>query len=179
MRTFTSWMLIASIALANTIVASANVPQSEAPQFSNAELTADGVLAGQLLNSAGQPIANAEVTVRSQTDLSKIAATIRTDSNGRFAVADLKNGICVIDASDESFAVRVWQHGIAPPGSLESVALVSDDAVTRGQQSRGGPLSGITNKLTNLTAKQKLCLGLAVAAAIIIPIALDDDDDAS
>ena len=143
----------------------------------NVELTKAGTLEGQVLTTAGVAVADAKVVVRSQTDVRKVGQELVTDRNGRFIAAGLKTGTCIVETGDETYAVRVWQTGTAPPKSLKNVALVRHSQGTvRGNWLTDNRLAA---GIRSLTPRQKLCLGVLVGAAIAIPIALDDDDDAS
>ena len=58
--------------------------------------------------------------------------------------------------------------GTAPPKSISTIALVQTDGqeVVRGNQ--------FTDRIQGLSRRQQVGLGLLVAGAIIIPIALQD-----
>ena len=180
MRLLTTWMLIASITISPSVTYSFETGRSEKVVLRNVQLDDAGTLHGQLLNQAGLPLAQNTISVRSQKDTSQRSIDLRTDANGRFAINGLKNGVCVIDSGEETFAFRVWQSNVAPPKSLKSVALVQGDSVQRGQNNDNrGLFQRLGNGIRNLTPKQKALLLAAIAAAIIIPIAADDDDNAS
>ena len=86
------------------------------------------------------------------------------------------NMLSTLDSGEETFAFRVWQSDVAPPKSLKSVALVLVDSVQRGQNNNRGIFGRLGNGIRNLTPKHKALLLAAIAAAILIPIAADDDD---
>ncbi len=178
MRRYVTWMLITSMLGSPAASFGADFQSiaqgaSEKVELKNVQLAADGTLQGQVVDTAGLPQQGVTVAVQSQSDMKSTVARISSDTNGRFAIAGLKDGVCVLNIGGDSFAVRVWSHNIAPPKSLATVALVHGKSVTRGQ----GPLSNLRNSIANLSTTQKVGLGLLTAAAITIPIALDDDDD--
>ncbi len=176
MRTHVTWMLTLTLMASPGLTYGVETlpAKAEQLQLTNVELTAAGSLEGQVLTASGTAIANSKVVARSQADPNKIGQQLVTDENGRFLVTGLKSGTCIVESNGETYAVRVWTKGTAPPKSLRNVALVqeSDETV------RGNRLTNnrIVNRIRCMSAGQKVCLGLLVAAAIVIPIALDDDD---
>ncbi|APZ95794.1 carboxypeptidase-like regulatory domain-containing protein [Fuerstiella marisgermanici] len=178
MRFPISWMLVFSLTASPAFTMAADAqPSGVQPtrlQLRNVELNVEGQLQGQLLTSAGVPVAASKIRVRDQRDIAKAAQELTTDDKGRFRTASLTAGTCVVEIDRVAYAVRVWPQGTAPPKSLKTVAFVrtSDGATVRGNR--------ISDWVYSLTAVEKAALGIGVAAAIIIPIAVaDDDDDAS
>lgn len=177
MRTCLTWMMVFTIAAAPTLVQAKNpVPQKSggSVQLKNVELSEEGHLNGQVLTESGAP-GIATVQVHASKDGKISAQAIKTAENGQFAVKGLKTGTCVFTIGDDTFACRVWNHGMAPPKSLQTVAIVPASGVVLGQGSYQKP--GFRERLASMSGTQKALLVGIVAAAIIIPIALDDDDD--
>lgn len=174
MRTRITWVLALTLVAAPSLTfANANT-SSDKLELRNVELTPAGSLEGQLLDSAGSPLANAEVTIRSQADVNKVAQRLVTNEKGQFLATGLSNGMCVVEADEATYAVRVWEKGSAPPRSLTTVAFVAEDETVRGQSRFTS--NRFTNWVRSLTPTQKVACGVLIAAAIAIPIALDDDD---
>ena len=175
MRTHATWMLALTLVASPTLGfgGNATVTASERTELrlQNVELTSAGLLQGQLVTNAGQAVPNVRITIRSQADNKQVGEQLTTDKDGRFQATGLKSGTIVLQANEETYAMRVWANGTAPPKSISTVALVAADGneVVRG--------NGLKNRIRSLTRKQAIGLGLIVAAAIIIPIAIDDDDD--
>lgn len=174
MRTCFTWVIAAVIATSSTL-SLASTPSQQSDSLSNVQLAANGTLRGLLVTAEGQPVAGETVRIHAQGDMKTVAHTVVSDRNGRFQVAGLKSGTLVVSVKDNSYACRVWAEGMAPPASVKTAAFVTGQQVVRGQNGR----PGFMNRIYSLTTKQKVCLGLIVAAAIAIPIALDDDDNAS
>ena len=67
---------------------------------------------------------------------------------------------------------RLWSQQIAPNTAKTGVVIVNNEQVVRGQ---------LGTWLENLTPAQKALLLAGVATAIIVPVAINqnDDDDAS
>ena len=120
------------------------------------------MLAGQLVNAAGAPLANAPVTV---SQGNRVIAATHTTNDGVFAVRDLNGGVYTVDAAGTQGVYRVWTANTAPPSAKPAILMVHGDA-TRGQF-----VPGLLGALGN-----PWVLGGIVGAAIAIPIALDDDN---
>lgn len=175
MRRQFSWMLALSLVTSPAMTYGADTTGSVTkPELNlkNVELTPAGSLEGQVLAITGKPLQDVQIVVRAQKDVSDVGQKVVTDRNGRFLVTGLKTGTCVMEANGETFAVRVWDNGVAPPTSLESIALIhgADDTVRGNWQD-----NGLINRIRCMTPQQKCCLALLVGAAIAIPLALDDD----
>lgn len=124
--------------------------------------TGASVLAGQLLNAEGAPQANQQVAVYTNH---QVVAKSQTNEQGVFAVQHLTPGVYTVQAGEAIGNYRVWDAQVAPPAAQPAVLMVNGP-VARGQM--GGR---ILNAMGN-----PWVLGGIVAAAIAIPIALDDDD---
>jgi Carboxypeptidase regulatory-like domain len=82
--------------------------------------TAGGTLRGRLVTDAGEPIPDAEVRVASQIDNQE--TTVRTDADGRFAVA-LAPGLYGLSANArDHFLAGVWDLVVAA-GTQEQVTV--------------------------------------------------------
>lgn len=171
MRTCLVWAL-AVMVTAMPALSVAEVTGQQ-PTLSNVQLSQDGAMHGLMVSADGKPVADTVVRIHMQGDINRISQTIKSDRDGRFQVRGLKTGTLVVSVGDSSYACRVWNHGIAPPNSVKTAAFVTDGQVVRGQGERR---PAFLQRIYSLTTKQKVCLGLIIAAAITIPIALDDDD---
>lgn len=181
MRNTLTWMMVFTIAAAPTLVQAQNnspAKSSSSLQLRNVELSEDGQLHGQVLTESG--VAGiGTVMVHGSKDGQTAAQAVATDEQGRFAVKGLKTGTCVFTVGDDTFACRVWNHGTAPPKSLQTIAVVPTSGVVLGQNCEPCQKPGLRGRIACMTGTQKALLVGVIAAAIIIPIALDDDDDAS
>jgi hypothetical protein len=130
-------------------------------------LQAGGVLQGQVLDVQGRPVAAAAVTVMQQ---GQVVRQAQSDASGRFSVAGLKGGLYQIATAQGGAVYRAWTAEAAPPAATNGVLIVNGDSVVRGGMNHSGPLGFLANPWV---------LGAIVAAAIAIPLALHDDDDAS
>jgi hypothetical protein len=133
------------------------------------QLRAGGELQGEVVDAGGDVMPHEPVTIR-QTG--REIAHVRTDSNGRFLVRNLRGGLYEIATEQTAAAYRLWAPQTAPPAATDSVRIVSISTVYRGQSGRISP--GIPR------SAMIVGVGVVVAATIAIPIvfaAADDDDD--
>ena len=120
----------------------------------------DGELVGQVLNAEGAPIKGELVSVRQGE---REVARVTTDDQGKYNVQGLKTGMYEVATKDGGANYRVWNADIAPPAAQPGALMII------GQPVRGHLGGG------HLLANPWVLGGIA-AAAIIIPLALDDDD---
>lgn len=144
------------------------VPQvvQHPPAVRDVALQDQGELRGQVLDVAG--IGQAAVPVAILRDGREIART-QTDPQGQFAVQGLTGGVYQVATPMGIGVYRAWSPRTAPPAAAQAVVVVPNDMVVRGQFGTGA-LGWLANPWV---------LAAIVAAAIAIPLALDDDDDAS
>ncbi len=172
-----SWVAAAAMVTQPQLVLSAEVNHQPivarsaavavAPQ--DVALAEGGVLRGQVVDTAGKPQAMAPVSLSTG---GKEIAHVTTDAKGEFRVASLKGGVYQVSTEGNSGVYRFWAPQTAPPSSLNGLNIVSGDSVVRGQMGRG-PLASAGQWI----AEHPIITAGAIAAAIAIPIALDDDDD--
>ena len=151
--------------------------QRDIPEVRDVSLNSNGILNGTVVDAQGQPAPGCPIMIQ-QGD-APIAQTV-TNNEGQFAVASLRGGLYQVAAGNRMENVRVWTAATAPPAATEGYAAVVGN-VARGQIGctgtpdcsctsccGGGPLSFLMHPLV---------IGAAVAAAIAIPLAVNDDDD--
>ena len=125
----------------------------------------DGTLIGGLVDANGKGVADAPVVIGQK---GKPVAQLRTDKDGRFAAKGLKPGVYQVVSHGAVTTHRVWAQDQAPTDAKKGVIHTVDPQIARGAPSNGGLLGVLANPLV---------LTLAIAAAIAIPLALDDDDN--
>jgi hypothetical protein len=124
-----------------------------------------GILAGTVLNQNGAPCGAVPVTVSRQGE---IVARTETNASGQFAVPGLSGGLYEVQTPIASNVYRLWAPRTAPPAAQALALITPNDAVVRAQLHNGGSALGwLANPWV---------LAAVVAAAIAIPLALDDDD---
>lgn len=134
-----------------------------------------GRLTGQVLDAAGSPVSDTAVAVVGR---GQVLASAQTGPDGRFAVAGVKAGVCEVATTNGVTVCRLWAPRTAPPAAQQDALVIHGDTVVRGSDdcatcppsggvSRGGVIGFLSNPWV---------LGGIVAAAIAIPLALDNDD---
>jgi len=124
-------------------------------------LSSTGELHGQVLDAQGLPQSQVKVAVGRSNEQ---PTYVTTDAEGRFAVQGLSAGVYFVQTNQGSGSYRAWAPGTAPPSAQAGVLVVNNEQqVVRGF----GPGHG-THLLAN-----PWCMGLLVAAAIAIPLAID------
>lgn len=132
-----------------------------------------GYLTGQVLDAAGAPVAATPVAV---VDQGRVVATALTGEDGRFTIAGVKAGVYQV-ATDKGVTVcRLWAPGTAPPAAISDALVVNGDTVVRGAGCGGAGCGGAgCGGVIGFLSNPWVMAGI-VAAAIAIPLALDDDD---
>ena len=158
-----------------------------------------GSITGKLVDRQGKTLPNVDVLLTGKQG----RATVKTDAQGIFQITGLTVGEYGVRVGDQTQVVRMWNPQTAPPKTAQAGLFVIGDTL-RGQCSGGawcdgcdscnaapaptcGPSCGGCDSCggaygtvfgghgNGLLSKPWL-LGAGVAAAIAIPIALDDDD---
>lgn len=143
-----------------------------------------GVLVGQVVDVQGAPISQANVSLLSG---GKEVACGQSDQAGKFSVSGLSGGVYQVVSAEHQGVYRLWAPQTAPPAAQRGLMVVSSKDLIRAQGcacgvpgctggcgagAGGGPFGGVGNWVAN----HPLITAGAVAAAIAIPLALDDDD---
>jgi hypothetical protein len=147
-------------------MASASVAGPVAPAHSVRDfaLQHDGTLRGQVVDAAGHGASETEIAVLQQ---GRVVVSGRTDAQGHYALHGLQAGVSQVVTEQGVTVCRVWTARTAPPSAQANALLVHDDQVIRGHLGNGGLVRFLSNPWV---------LGGIVAAAIVIPLALDRDD---
>ena len=138
--------------------------QAPMPIVHDVMLHDGGTLYGQVLNGEGIPMVGVPVNVRSGQQQ---VATVGTDDQGRFQVANLQGGLYQIGAEQGDGLYRLWAPNTAPPVAQPAATLVSGANVFRGQ---GGP------RLMQWLSNPWVIVGL-IGVAVATPILLNNDND--
>jgi len=133
---------------------------SEAQAVRDVALGPDGSLRGtvfnvQALRMPGQVV----ILTRNNRELARVVS----DDKGRFEFRDLSGGVYGLTVDGTSRVYRVWTSTAAPPRSIAEVALVTRGFVHRGQR-----------PLADLFVSDPIVLGVILAAAIAIPVAVSN-----
>jgi len=134
----------------------------QAPAIRDIALQTGGAMHGQVVDAQGNPCGQVAVRVVRTADPTPLAIA-QTDSQGRFAVTGLSGGLYRVETPAGAAMYRLWAPNTAPPSATASALVVQGDPTMRGN-------------LGGLGWFGWTLIGLGVAAAIAIPLALDDDD---
>jgi len=138
-------------------------PPTAAPTgIVDVRLDEHGAIHGYLLNTAGQGLADRPVVLQ---QAGGAVSRTQTDTVGGFVLQRVSGGVHQLTTGHGTVTCRVWTHAAAPPSATDQLTVVADPQVVRGQQ----PFSAI---FTN-----PLFIGLVIAAAIAIPIAVHNSQD--
>ena len=132
------------------------------PAIRDVALQTGGVMHGQVVDAQGNPCDQVTVRVVRTADATPLAI-VQTDSQGRFAVNGLSGGVYRVETPAGASMYRLWAPNTAPPSATTSALVMQGDPTIRGN-------------LGGLGWFGWTLIGLGVAAAIAIPLALDDDD---
>lgn len=127
------------------------------------ELAPGGVLKGQVVDVRGTPRVDAPVRLIKSGAAAEAALACQTNAEGRFQVAGLSGGVYRIETPAGATMFRVWPEKMAPPSAIPEALFVEGGEAVRGN-------------LSNVTPLGWALIGVGIAAAIAIPLALDDDD---
>jgi len=127
------------------------------PAVTDVALTANGTVAGQLLNAEGVVLDGAVVSIRKGGK--EVARTV-TNKNGVFAVKSLKSGQYQVVAGKTQGTFRFWSAKTAPPAASKIVKLVQGKGAVRAQfggldivtlTTLGAAITGVTLAAVNLS----------------------------
>ena len=142
-----------------------SVPRTKAAYVNDIALGKGGQLRGYVFDREGQPSDAFHLRV---TRNERPAVEVVTDKNGRFHVDGMRGGMFQVAAGKQTYMCRGWAAGTAPPKARDQLLVVPEGVVERGQRPIG-----------DLFVSDPVMVGLIVAAAIAIPIAVYNSKDSS
>jgi Carboxypeptidase regulatory-like domain len=125
-----------------------------APLISDVALQPGNVLQGQVVDSQGQPVAGAPVSLLAQQ---QEVAKATTAADGSFQVSGVRGGVYRVVTFQGDGTYRAWPQDAAPPAAKPKIVLT---------QNSDGP-NPIIRVLTS-----PLAICAIVATAIAVPVAL-------
>ncbi len=130
------------------------------------KLDEQNVLKGTVMQTGGKPAANKTVVLGRE---GKPIGRAIADAEGRFQFANVKPGVYQLATTETAELVQVHPAAAAVPNAVNHVIMGGEATTARGQ--------GFNRQML----LHPLFVGLVIAAAIAIPIAIanNDDDDAS
>lgn len=141
--------------------------QAEKVDVLPVRLSGDHRLRGQAKTASGEPAAGVPVVLGVN---GKPVGRVMADEQGRFEFGPIRPGHYQIATKDAVAVIEAHTASAAPEQALQTVEVSQGAMIARGQS----PAQWLTHPLF---------IGLIIAAAIAIPLAIafddDDDDDAS
>jgi len=153
--------------LATLVVATATTgwaaeqTSNPAPVITDIALGEGGLLAGQLLGAQGNPLAGVRVSLEDVQN--REIATVTTDQQGRFSVANVRGGVYQIVTPNSRGIYRLWAPGMAPPSAKQGVLMVAGGDAVRGAPPRSSAKFWLNNPVV---------VGGLVATAVALPVAI-------
>ena len=181
------WMACAGMLTPAAIFGSTPAEPTTPLRISDVALAAGNTLTGQLVDSQGQPLAQQAVYLQRN---GQVVAKVVTNEVGQFQAGQLQGGLYHVATSTTQGTYRVWADQTAPPAAATGVLLVDNGQVLRGQCADGCSTAGVPGHVLGQGGfpvapggggmlgflANPWVIGAAVAAAIAIPLAVDDDD---
>jgi len=131
---------------------------SQGSPVADVQLQPGGVLVGQVVTPENTAVAGTEVVLRTGP---KQMVKGKTDHQGYFAFAGLRDGVYQVEAAKGSGIYRVWSQKIAPPAAKPGALIVAGKQTVRGQGIGGGLWNWVI-------------VGGVVATAIAVPLAINN-----
>jgi hypothetical protein len=174
-------------------------PSQPTRSVSDIALDETGALNGRVVDAQGRGIAN--IPLQIGRDGQVVASTV-TGSRGQFTARQLVGGVYDISTPNGQATYRIWPANAAPPIAARSIQI-TDGQIIRGQcrqckcadgdcagscggctgsagwgfSSRGGcGFAGCDSCCKSGMVGKPWLIAAGIAAAIAIPLALDDDD---
>ncbi len=123
-----------------------------------------GRLFGMVVDAQGLPMPGSDVVI---LQAGKVVGRSKTDTLGQFTSGALRGGVYQVAAGNGVTTLRVWETSAAPPSARSVALVVGSSTVVRGQRPFG-----------SLVFSDALVLAAIIAAAIAIPIAISNSDNA-
>ena len=129
----------AVLAAINTCMPTVHVSAAERPAavrttqtaaVRDVTLSAGQVLSGRVVNSQGDSIPQADVSIRQGNNS---VGHVKTDHQGQSRFSNIKPGVYTLTTKGAEQTLRAWGEKTAPPSASEHAVLVMSDEVVRGQ----------------------------------------------
>lgn len=153
-------------------------------KITDVALGSGGLLAGTVVDKEGRPVENARIVLRSKE---KTLVDTHAAEDGSFRIHALRGGVYDMTANGKTTVMRLWADQTAPPSSETTATLVAGGEVVRGQSCSNGSCTApggcdcdsCVGAAPWAFLMNPMVIGAVVAAAVAIPLALDDDGNAS
>jgi hypothetical protein len=143
-----------------------DIPLATGQVVRDIALATGGVMKGQVVDARGTACRDVPVHLVRVGSSKEEIATKTTDAKGCFEFAGVAGGVYRVETPGAVSVYRAWVPDTAPPSASRAALVVQGNQAVRGNLGAVSPLGWAL-------------IAIGVAAAVAIPIALDDDDDAS
>jgi len=151
------------IAANPNVGANKDTPLATGPAVRDIALTAGSIMKGQVVDAQGHACRDVPVRLVRMGTVQEEIATNTTDAEGRFEFAGVAGGVYRVETPSAVSIYRAWVPNTAPPSASRAALVVQGNQAVRGNLGSISPLGWAL-------------IAIGVAAAIAIPVALDDDD---
>ncbi len=163
--TMGSMLLSGPMAAAQSVGDSRDQPVSRAastglrhPRVGDVALSEQGTFRARILSRDGLTVADQTLTLSRRGET---VATAVSDNQGQIAIPGLTGGQYEMHVANETSVIRIWTAKAAPPIASKNLLIVPTSQIERAQQPLG-----------NFFAAEPVMIGVLIAAAIAIPIAV-------
>jgi hypothetical protein len=146
-------------------------------------LSAAGSVPGILVDGQGKPLAEVPIALLQE---SRLLMRTETDREGRFVCPNLRGGMYAISSPYGATMIRAWRAETAPPQAARELLIPVGRTVRAqcdgsgscgtGCDACGGPTGGHYDNVVFRALSNPWFVGGVLAAAIVIPLATDNDD---
>ena len=169
------WLAVVGMILPSTVLGAP--PAIDGPSTPATQTVRDialghgGTLTGRVVDLEGKAISGVPIQIHQDGHL---IGHVVTDTRGQFSAPQLAGGIYTISTPRQQGTFRVWSADAAPPIAADAIHI-TDGQIVRGQC--GGCGNGqCTGCGAGCRVGSPWLIAVGIAAAIAIPLALDDDD---
>ena len=179
---FLAFLASAGMQLPSLTLAKPPAPAA-VPRIADVALGNGGTLTGVVVDATGKAVAGADLKIAHD---SQVIVTTQTGKDGTFHINSLRGGVYECNVNQTPTRIRLWTEDTAPPSASNKATLTTKNVV-RGQSCTADSCTGVGGCTCSDCAggapwaflMNPIVIGAVVAAAVAIPLALDDDDDAS
>ncbi len=117
------------------VVAQPQKPSAERPRVHDIQLSAQGELRVVVVDGQGQRIAGTQIKLTRDGFSASSKSTLGvTNNRGKHAFQELTGGIYQLETDQGICMCRLWTQTAAPPSAAQSLLIVNDTRIARGQR---------------------------------------------
>ncbi|MDG2380263.1 MAG: hypothetical protein P8N76_01175 [Pirellulaceae bacterium] len=168
-RTCAIGFALFSLILPTHVVAQAPKAPAKRPQVHDIQLNAQGKLRVVVVDGQGQRIPQSQIKLTRDDFSASPQSTLGvTNNRGEHTFQKLAGGIYRLETDQGICMCRLWTKAAAPPSASQSLLIVNDTRIARGQR-----------PIREIFRSDPILMTALVAAAIAIPLAIHQSKDKS